>query len=99
MGDGVDVIINLRVALQFAEVIAWVVDFVEGNAEAPDIVLADAGNGFFAEAFGAAVEAARRVAEREIGTVGFGVAVNRRRIFLWEIAQAGFGQIFFNARL
>ena len=82
MGDGIDVVVNFRVTLKFAEVIARIVDFVEGNAQAPDVALADTGDGFFGEAFGAAVEAARWSAESEIGVVSFGVAVNGGRIFL-----------------
>jgi len=48
----------------------------------PDVALANTGDHFFCEAFGAAVETAGWIAEREIGMIGFGVAANGGRIIL-----------------
>ena len=58
--NGVHVVINLRVTLDFAEIVARAVMFIERNPQPPD-VLAGVGHGFFAQRLGAAVKTARRI--------------------------------------
>ena len=81
MRNGVHVVVHLGITLQFAEVIAFVVEFVKGDAQAPDVTVADAGDDFFAEGFGAAVKTARRRAKGKIGRVGLFEAVDAVGMF------------------
>lgn len=72
------------VAHDFGQVIARVFAFVEWDAQSPDVALRRAGEHFFAECLGAAVETAVVLAECEIGrvslsepgAVGFGAGVD-----------------------
>ena len=75
------------VAHQLGEVVAWVFLVVEGNAEAPRVDVGRAGEDFFTEGFGAAVERAVVGTERKIrcvrlaeaGAVGTGAGVDAAR--------------------
>ena len=84
MGDGVHVVVNLGVGLNFGEVIARVVQFVERDAESPEIAVRQWSHGFFSESFGAAVETAGWRAEGEIGRVRFGEAPDDFRFSIFD---------------
>src|SRR5690242_2349204 len=90
MRDGIDVVVNFGIALQLAEVVARIVYLVKGNAKTPDVAVADTGDCFLCQAFGTAVETARRIAEGKIRLISFGIALNRGGVFFGQIAQTGF---------
>ncbi len=66
VGEGVEVVVDLGVALDLGEVIAVIVELVEGNSQAPDVVLADSLDRLFPKCLGAAVKAAGLIPEGEI---------------------------------
>lgn len=72
--DGVGGLEQGVVADELREVIARVVDLVEGDAQAPDVNVGTTGEDFFAEGLGAGVEAAVVGAEGEIWGVGLAEA-------------------------
>jgi len=97
--DGVDVVVNLGIALDLGEVIAFVIEFIEGNAQSPEVRAAQAGDGFLGQRLGAAVKTARRPAKAEVGLVGLGVTANGLRIFFDQTLQTPVWSGPFHARL
>src|SRR5436190_16703096 len=65
----IEVVIDLRIFLDFGEIIARVIELIEWNAQPPDIALTNTRDGLFAQGFGAAIKAARAIAKTEIGGI------------------------------
>ena len=59
MREGIDVLVHPGVILNFRKVIARVIELIEGDAQAPNVVAPDVLNRFFAQGFCSAVKAAR----------------------------------------
>ncbi len=66
MRQRIEVVVDLGVALDLGEVIAVIVELVEGNPQPPDVVLPHSLNSLFPQGLGAAVEAAGLIPEGEI---------------------------------
>ena len=60
-----------RVAHELGEVVAGMLELIEGNADAPDVNIRVRGENFFTESLGSAIEGTVVLAEGEIGSVIF----------------------------
>ena len=58
MRERIEIVVDLGVALDLGEVVAVVVELIEGNPQPPDVVLPHPLNHLFPQCLGTAVEAA-----------------------------------------
>src|SRR5581483_10973258 len=97
MRQGVHIVVNFGVVLDLAEIIAGVVQMIEGDAKAPNVIAAELLDAFFGESFGAAVKAAGRATEAEVRFILFRESADLFRSFLHQSAKSGSRQVCFDA--
>ncbi len=93
VGEGVEVVVDLGVALDLGEVIAVVIEFVERNPQPPDVVLAHPFDGLLSQSLGSAVEAAGLIPEGKVWSHRLIKAADLFRIARGDRLELGLGHI------
>src|SRR5581483_3250445 len=84
MRQRVNVVVDLGIILDFAEVIPRVIKSIKRDAQAPDIILADILRRLFTQSLGAAVKTARGMPKRKIGLISLRKSSHSLRILFHQ---------------